>query len=1030
MTEGQYLREGNAASKVVNQDNGDRSSYLPEPPTAVIQALNKQVAPERFTAGDARAVRSLAPAVTAGSRLILALLSCARESSRGRVIGRPNGHQTSDCLTESFALPEERFLIEGLRRAREALGADRARIFVLNAEVAPLRQLRLWHEDPASSRSEGTAVSSSWSRGVSTGRGGAEIGVRMAADSGLEGLALSTGRSVRAADVLSDPLYDRELDLKEGFLTRSVLCAPLVTSSRDGDDKQQLHGSDRRGGGAPLGVLQLAIGRGKEENGVVGGKPGSSAEGARGRRGASERKRYFSKEDEGSIEALAEEIAGLLSALLRTGFRPTAAVTMLAGGAGHVGTDGWVGMGDAYARAGNGDPAVRSCAEETSTEATKTTRGRGMMNGGAVTHPLSSGSYPLATSAGSADTTSVRAQTPGGGSVGATGSTSAGVVAPRWRPSRVRMQAEEEVEARDSVVRMALGSSVASTAEPSSPPEAGLRASAATAGATSPPDSPPPSSPATDGGNSGSPPGQEVGRAGVYTAREGQKPSPTIEEIQASSWATAQRVLEACKEGLAADKRIRLFDDPGSSVGLSSSRRDGCENVLSTSSPPVAAGMNVERLAPAMCSLVSSLLPGCFAVLLVLDSESGRLREASCEYERGMGDDTVTRLRPPRPIRREDVARRALASGKALLAHAGEKRHKDGTILQVGHGATGNVSPRGGSDRLFCVPVIGSARHAIGVLQLFLPPPPPPFGEAASASRGGSEHNASSPPPPPSFFMATKIMADCAGLALGWCKALDREEMDRAADQSAVMAKIAAGEKTAAEVHERSRRELTARYESEARDAAGSFSARVADTANAHAFAIAKLLEDREALATAAAEAAARAHGRREAARRLAAWRDTVKRLQRSERNVDRMTKSRTVAAFRDWRKRAYKGRIERSAELRGAAAADRWGLRRAIGVWARNAARGRVVEQQRLAGARLLGEVWRKRGAPRRFFSAWRRATRGASFALEALSREHTEEIERELLLAREVSMHLLCFRTAQDVEPKLFVNSSRALR
>jgi putative ABC transport system ATP-binding protein len=51
--------------------------------------------------------------------------------------------------------------------------------------------------------------------------------VRIPMSSGIAGAAASSGRPVRVADAYQDPRFNRDVDLRTGFRTRSVLCLPL-----------------------------------------------------------------------------------------------------------------------------------------------------------------------------------------------------------------------------------------------------------------------------------------------------------------------------------------------------------------------------------------------------------------------------------------------------------------------------------------------------------------------------------------------------------------------------------------------------------------------------------------------------------------------------------------------------------------------------------------------------------------------------------------------------------------------------------
>ena len=51
--------------------------------------------------------------------------------------------------------------------------------------------------------------------------------VRIPLASGIAGVAATSGQPVRVADAYQDPRFDRDVDLRTGFRTRSVLCLPL-----------------------------------------------------------------------------------------------------------------------------------------------------------------------------------------------------------------------------------------------------------------------------------------------------------------------------------------------------------------------------------------------------------------------------------------------------------------------------------------------------------------------------------------------------------------------------------------------------------------------------------------------------------------------------------------------------------------------------------------------------------------------------------------------------------------------------------
>ena len=161
----------------------------------MIQALNKQVVPERFTEGDARAVRKLAPAVVAGSRLILSLmnLSSERRSAVGEEAKTDKDGSLNMRVQGECRRAEEWVLLDTLRRARDSLQADRATIFVLESANAEEGELRLWYEEPPVSRTGLTRMAGC--------RGEGRYAV--AARQGLQGIVLATGRAMRSEDALS-----------------------------------------------------------------------------------------------------------------------------------------------------------------------------------------------------------------------------------------------------------------------------------------------------------------------------------------------------------------------------------------------------------------------------------------------------------------------------------------------------------------------------------------------------------------------------------------------------------------------------------------------------------------------------------------------------------------------------------------------------------------------------------------------------------------------------------------------------------
>ena len=51
----------------------------------------------------------------------------------------------------------------------------------------------------------------------------------MPIDAGIAGEVATTGKVLNIADVYNEPLFNREVDQRTGYHTRSILCAPITT---------------------------------------------------------------------------------------------------------------------------------------------------------------------------------------------------------------------------------------------------------------------------------------------------------------------------------------------------------------------------------------------------------------------------------------------------------------------------------------------------------------------------------------------------------------------------------------------------------------------------------------------------------------------------------------------------------------------------------------------------------------------------------------------------------------------------------
>lgn len=213
-------------------------SSLPHPPTAVIQVINKEVAPERFTEHGARAVRAIVPSVAAGSRLIFSLLNFGRNLSGKRAL--------NPCTKNTL-------LHHRVRCAHEEMSADRARVFLLCDGDENVLRLRLEDPTPQLQQSNRGSLSPMKTLGVVDETIVGEV--TMAAGAGLLGHVLATERAARSSDALSNSVCDNEQNIQERFQPRSIIYAPLLLCSKD-------RNVDKSGGhhhGNSIGVLELAI---------------------------------------------------------------------------------------------------------------------------------------------------------------------------------------------------------------------------------------------------------------------------------------------------------------------------------------------------------------------------------------------------------------------------------------------------------------------------------------------------------------------------------------------------------------------------------------------------------------------------------------------------------------------------------------------------------------------------------------------------------------------------------------------------
>jgi len=105
-------------------------------------------------------------------------------------------------------------LLQIAQKASDVMEADRCSVFLFDSETDEL-----------------------WSM-VALGMGGEVI--RMSSDAGIAGCSFQTGEVINLEDAYADPRFNKEVDARTGYRTRSVLCLPLYNRA-----------------GSRLGVIQL-----------------------------------------------------------------------------------------------------------------------------------------------------------------------------------------------------------------------------------------------------------------------------------------------------------------------------------------------------------------------------------------------------------------------------------------------------------------------------------------------------------------------------------------------------------------------------------------------------------------------------------------------------------------------------------------------------------------------------------------------------------------------------------------------------
>lgn len=119
----------------------------------------------------------------------------------------------------------EQMLVAFTRRIGDTLNADRASLFLVDEDHGEL-----------------------WSK-VARDASGDIFEIRIPIDKGIAGAVATSGKSLNIPDAYQDPRFERSVDRKSGYRTRSVLCVPLLDSKGSVFGIAQLL---NKGGGEPF----------------------------------------------------------------------------------------------------------------------------------------------------------------------------------------------------------------------------------------------------------------------------------------------------------------------------------------------------------------------------------------------------------------------------------------------------------------------------------------------------------------------------------------------------------------------------------------------------------------------------------------------------------------------------------------------------------------------------------------------------------------------------------------------------------
>jgi adenylate cyclase len=115
-------------------------------------------------------------------------------------------HMIDLSNTDAFESMLEQVIEAFTVKVGEILKADRATLFLVDAERGEL-----------------------WSK-VAQSDAEKPLDIRIPMTAGIAGKVATTGRSLNVPDAYDEPLFNREVDRRTGYRTRSILCVPILDS--------------------------------------------------------------------------------------------------------------------------------------------------------------------------------------------------------------------------------------------------------------------------------------------------------------------------------------------------------------------------------------------------------------------------------------------------------------------------------------------------------------------------------------------------------------------------------------------------------------------------------------------------------------------------------------------------------------------------------------------------------------------------------------------------------------------------------